>query len=321
MRVKVARGSAPLPLFDYLFRPDKQIQASREQLQVTGSVQGLLIVQTIPGMTAKGLARNFGKISKLNPKVKKTVAHYSISLPGEDNEKVGKTEIRQISQALLDQLGHRRSPYVGIEHHDTDHRHWHLAASTVSYDGSWVDDSYERHRIRTVERALEVQFGLKQSPVQPASAIKNLSTGEYRLKRRTQKAVPKEKLWAAIDDCIQRSSSLERFIIELRVRHPDVSIRFKKKNGKHVGISFATDGIAFAGRSLGRAYSLHGLSLYHGINQNKTLVPFVDELLSLSDRECQDLHAALENRSDEVSLNTFSIDSGGRGIAKSQIEA
>ena len=321
MRVKVERGSEPLALFYYLLDPEKQVESDRPSLIRTESVKGLLICPTIPGGTAKDLARNFRHISKLNPSVRKTIAHYSISLPSEDNERVGRVEMQYISRALLSELGHGRSPYFGIEHHDTGHRHWHLAASTVSYDGSWVDDSYERHRIRKIEKALEVEFGLKQNQTRPATEIKNLSTGEYRLKRRTQKTVPKEKLWIALDDCIQRSSSLERFILELRVRYPEISIRLKKRNGKHVGISFKTDGIAFAGGSLGRAYSLNGLSLYHGINQEKTLKPFVDDLLALSDTECKDIYTELEKDVTEVSLSNLCIDSGRRKLTNPEMEA
>lgn len=321
MKVKVERGSEPLALFYYLFDPEKQPESDRRSLIQTESAKNLLICQTIPGGTAKDLARNFRRISKLNLSVRKTVAHYSISLPTEDDRRVGRVEMRYISQALLGELGHGRSPYFGIEHHDTGHRHWHLAASTVSYDGSWVDDSYERHRIRKIEKALEIEFGLKQSQTRPAIAIKNLSTGEYRLKRRTQKTVPKEKLWIAVDDCIQRSSSLERFILELRVRYPEISVHLKKKNGKHVGISFKTDGIAFAGGSLGRAYSLNGLSLYHGISQNKTLEPFIDELLALSDIECRNIHAEMERSPTKASLGNLCLDSERGKADGSQIEA
>lgn len=320
MRIKVTRGSNPSSLFDYLFDPGKQRQEARESLAETEAVDDLLICRSVPGRTAAEFARNFKQISKLNLRVRKTVAHYSISLPTADNEKVGPVEMHRISRALLEELGHGRSPYFGVAHHDTAHRHWHLAASTVSYDGSWVDDSFERNRIRKVEKTLETAFGLEQTQLRPVTGTKNLSTGEYRLKRRTKKPLPKEKLWAAIDECVPKTNSLERFVLELRVRHPEVSVQLKEKDGKHVGISFAIEGIAFAGRSLGRAYSLHGLNLYHGIRQ-RSPTPLVYKVLSLSQEECSDLYLALEQNSKRNQTDHINLREELEKPSQSQIEA
>jgi hypothetical protein len=294
LRLKVTRGSDHAGLFDYLLDPTKQTEEKRVELQATGKAKDLILCSTIPGQTSAQLALNFRRIARLNPTVQKTVAHYSVSLPTEDNDRVGTIEMRRISRMLLEQLGHGRSPYFAVEHHDTAHRHWHLAASTISYDGSWVDDSFERYRVRAIESAVEDSFSLKKTPKRPIQEIKNLSTGEYRLKRRTQELVPKEKLWAAIDDCIERARSLERFILELRLRYPEISVHIKGDADRPIGISFATEGIAFSGRSLGRAYSLNGLKIYHGIEYTESSKPLIDSISNLSKEECESLYSALE---------------------------
>ena len=82
--------------------------------------------------------------------------------------------------------------------------------------------------------------------------------------------------------------------MELRVKYPEISIRLTERQGEHVGISFEVDGIAFAGRRLGRAYSLNGLKRYHGIahdNQSKALL---DKILSLTHEECIALYDDME---------------------------
>ena len=260
----------------------------------SGSIGCLIICRTVPGDTILELARNFRQIARLNLKVSKTVAHYSISLPLEDNGRVSQAVMQQISIALLERLGHARCPYFGVEHHDTKHRHWHLAASTISYSGEWVSDSFDRYRLRVIEQEIEAHFGLKRSLLRPVTDVKNLSTGEYRLKQRSKKLLPKEKLWLALDDCIAVSGSLARLTMELRVKYPEISIRLTERQGEHVGISFEVDGIAFAGRRLGRAYSLNGLKRYHGIahdNQSKALL---DKILSLTHEECIALYDDME---------------------------
>ena len=297
MLLKVTRGDQPLALFNYLFDLRKQPEEDGVSLKSTELVHTLLIVPTVPGRTVEELTRNFRQIAKLNPKVQKTIAHYSLSLPVEDSGKVGSFEMGQISRALLERLGHGRAPYFGIEHHDTDHRHWHLAASTVGYDGKWISDSFDRYRLRQLEKELELRFGLKQTQTRLVAATKNLSTGEYRLKRRTEQLLPKERLWAALDECIPLSNSLTRLVIELRVRYPDISIQLKEKAGAHVGISFAVDGIAFSGGKLGRAYSINGLKRFHGIQHEVNSKGLLDEILALPLSECRSLYQAMEERS------------------------
>ena len=294
MRVKAIRGSDPTKLFDYLCNPHKQHLHSQTQICTTRSVQAIIFCRSIPGNTTLELARNFRLVTQLNRKVAKTIAHYSISLPLEDNDKVGSIEMLKISLALLERLGHTRCPYFGVEHHDTRHRHWHIAASTITYSGEWVSDSFDRYRLRVIEQEIEAHFGLTRSPIRPVVDVKNLSTGEYRLKQRSKKLLPKEKLWLALDECIAVSRSLARLTMELRVKYPEISIRLTEKQGEHVGISFEVDGIAFAGRKLGRAYSLNGLRRYHGIQYDNQAKALLDKILSLTHEECRALYDDIE---------------------------
>ena len=294
LRIKVTRGSEPLKLFGYLFDPKKQLEPQRNELLKTGRIQNLMICRTVPGCTVQELAHNFRQVAKLNSKVVKLVAHYSISLPVEDNLQVDRAAMYSISRTLLERLGHTRCPYFGIEHHDTKHRHWHLAASTVSYNGDWVDDTFERYRLRHLERELEADFELERVPHRPDAEVKNLSTGEYRLKRRSKRLLPKEKLWLALDECIARSRSLARLTMELRTQYPEISIRLTEQHGEHVGISFKVDGIAFAGRSLGRAYSLNGLRRYHDVQHDSKSKALLDEILTLTHQECKALYDDME---------------------------
>lgn len=292
MKIKVIRGGEPLQLFEYLLDPKKQL--STQPAVDADSIKHLIICQSVPGRTVLDLARNFRQVAKLNARVTKTVAHYSLSLPVEDNDRINRALMYQLSRTLLERLGHARCPYFGVEHHDTKHRHWHLAASTVAYDGEWVDDSFERYRLRQVERELEIDFKLKRSQIRTPVAIKNLSTGEYRLKKRSKKLLPKEKLWQALDAYLPVSKSLARLVMELRVNYPDISIQLTEKQGQHVGISFKVDGVAFAGRRLGRAYSLSGLKRYHNIAHDDKSKALLDEILSLSDAECRALYDEME---------------------------
>ena len=294
MIIKVTRGSSPLNLFNYLFDHEKQLQTEEHEPLVARDIQNLIICRTVPGRTVQELARNFRQIARLNSRVTKIVAHYSISLAAVDSEQVEKAGMCEISRALLERLGHTRCPYVGVEHQDTRHLHWHLAASTVSYSGEWVSDRFERYRLRQIEHDLAIDFGLELTLTRPTIEVKNLSTGEYRLKQRSRKLLPKEKLWRSLDECLPVSKSLTRLVIELRVKHPEISVRLQEQQGQHVGISFEVDGVAFAGRKLGRAYSLNGLKRYHGIEHDDKSKVLLDKILTLSHEECKVLYEDME---------------------------
>ncbi|MBE9062877.1 relaxase/mobilization nuclease domain-containing protein [cf. Phormidesmis sp. LEGE 11477] len=249
----------------------------------------------MPGSTTEQLAHNLHLLAKLNPNVEKIVAHYSVSLHPKEAKQVGRSQIAAISEMMLSELGHGMCPYFGVEHHDAEQKHWHLVASTVAYDGSWVNNSFERYRIRTLEEQLAQRFQLLTSRERAAQRKKHLTTGEYRQKARTGEVLPKEKLWNALDDCIEQGISIERFVLSLRVRYPEISVQFREEGSQKVGISFGIDGAAFAGRRLGKAYSLRGLRAHYGIETVKA--ESLDRVLALSPKQCQELYADLQSGS------------------------
>ncbi len=294
MLIKVTRGSGSGELCRYVLDPRKQPEKERAAIEAKQSVEPILVCSTMPGSTAEQLAQNLRLIAQLNTRVQKTVAHYSISLPPDDAGQIERSQMAEISEAMLHEMGHSRCPYFGVEHHDAAQKHWHLVASTVSYAGKWVDDSFDRYRLRTVERELEERFGLRKSQTRSPDSVRNLTTGEYRMKERTGEPVAKEKLWAAIDSCIQGNDSIIKFILEMRARYPEISVRLKERKGQKVGISYSIDAIAIAGYKLGKAYSLTGLAKYHQLHNDPKSAALIDEVLSRSPEECIQLKAQLE---------------------------
>ncbi|PZO58015.1 MAG: hypothetical protein DCF15_06020 [Phormidesmis priestleyi] len=309
MLIKVTRGGNPGDLCRYVLDPRKQPEKEQAAIESNQSVGPILVCSTMPGSTAEQLAQYLRQIAQLNSRVEKIVAHYSISLPPSDGGQIERSQMAAISKAMLHEMGHNRCPYFGVEHHDATQKHWHLVASTVSYAGKWVDDSFDRHRLRTVERELEQKFGLTRSQPRSPDSIRNLTTGEYRMKERTGEPVAKEKLWAAIDSCLEGNDSLIKFILEMRARYPEISVRVKERKGKKIGISYSIDGIGIAGYKLGKAYSLAGLGKYHQLQNDPKSAALIDEVLLRSPEECIRLKAQLE-----AGLETSSRQKPGSGL-------
>ena len=278
MLIKVTKGSDPHKLASYLLRPDKQKADKPPEIDTN-----------MVGANALELAEEFRFSHTLNPRVQQTMAHYSVSLAPE--ERVQPETRREISRRILEETGHSDCMYLSVEHHDQSHKndvqHWHIATSNVDLDGNHIEDDFIRVKLRGIERSLEQEFGLQPTRVRAEEERKNLTTGEYRLKERTQRTLPKERLWRAIDQAASDQPSMSLLVARLRVE--DISVRLRQQNGQTTGVSYEVDGIAFPGYKLGKAYSFNGLQKHLGVNYLPEQDSQLQELSQMSPQETKAL--------------------------------
>ena len=285
MRIKVVRGASPGGLTRYLLREDKQNPWAKEDKE-----KGSPIFHTnMFGRNEEELTEEFRFSHDLNARVKNTMVHYAISLPPGENPDI------QTKQAIVDRLlekrGHGKSQFFAVEHYDqlekNDVHHFHVAASTIRRDGSWVSDKFERVKLKPIEREIERECGLTYCPSRSEEDRRNLTTGEYRLKERTGQALPKEKLWSAIDQAVSDQPSMSLFVARLRA--DDISVRLRQENDQITGISYEVDGVAFSGHKLGSAYSFNGLQKHLGVSYLPEQDQRLKELIQMSPQENQQL--------------------------------
>jgi hypothetical protein len=259
MRIKVVKGNDPTGLCQYLLDPLKQVQKSENPI----------LHSNMSGRNGEELAEEFRFARTLNRRVQTSMCHYCVSMP--PGEQVEQNNITAISKGLLHKMGHDKCQYFIVQHHDREHRngvqHWHIATIAIALDGQWVDDGFNRRRLRQVEQQLEQQFALRQTIVRAVRERQNLTTGEYRLKERTGGKLPKERLWETIQQAAQEKPTLTKFIG--RLQQVGVSVRLRGiEQGKVTGISYGMDGVAFPGAKLGPAYSFNGIQEHMGIDYN-----------------------------------------------------
>ena len=285
MRIKVVRGASPGGLTRYLLREDKQTPWAQEDSEKRSPI----FHTNMFGRNEAELTEEFRFSHDLNARVKKTMVHYAISLPPGENPDI------QTKQAIVDKLlekrGHGKSQFFAVEHFDqlekNDVHHFHVAASTIRRDGSWVSDQYERVKLKPIEREIERECGLTVCPSRREVDRRNLTTGEYRLKERTGQALPKEKLWSAIDQAASDQPSMSLFVARLRA--DNISVRLNQQGDQKKGISYEVDGMAFSGHKLGKAYSFNGLQKHLGVSYLPEQAPQIQELIQMSPQENQQL--------------------------------
>jgi hypothetical protein len=266
VKVNISRGREPINVCSYVMRNDKIFkrgEAERVEDKIHGNMLG-----TSPGT----LTQEFMLSQSLKPRVKVNCVHYSVSFPlGEDIED---EKIYQMSWHLLQKMGHSpATQFFAVRHHDRPLAHFHLVASVVGLDGHVCKSSWDRLKIKKVEREIESQFALSEHPIDESPRY--LSHGEHRLKMITGKKPVKEKLWEILDAAASDRPTFPEFV--LRLEAEGVEVRFKSdEKAAHIGISYGFEGMAYGGYHLGKRYTLHGLEKYLGVQPAVVDAPVID---------------------------------------------
>jgi hypothetical protein len=279
VKINVTRGSSAAGIVQYVLNPDKQLQPDFTVTDV--------ISTNMFGRSAAELAYEFTFFSGLNPRVDRIMTHYSVSLP--PGESLTANLMDGLTADLLSQMGHD-GLYLAVRHHDQEHvngvHHFHLVASSINSDGSWVSDSFDRLSLKSIERKLEESFGLS-SPVPSVKPF--LTTGEHRRKRRTHELLPKERLWDVIRSSAADRPSFPLLVTRLIAENVQVRFRADDDSGEISGISFSIDGSHFRGGQLGKPFSFYGLQQHLGVFFADHQIPELLNLQDMSGVECQAL--------------------------------
>ena len=183
--------------------------------------------------------------------------------------------MEEIVEETLLGMGFEKNLYFAPSHNDCNHFRRPIAASSINIDGECVSDWYDKRRLEKVLRNLEIQFNLTPTPCSWQVDKTAPSTGqkrrmfrehqEFELGLRSQPADKSavEKIQDVIEDAIQPGIKFAQFIEHLKVNGVETSLKLSSE-GMVQGISYSTDGVAFAGSKLGRnkqACTLKGLAM------------------------------------------------------------
>lgn len=242
-----------------------------------------LLGSNMEGETASELTQEFQLAVQQHHRLKaktgtrpttKAVYHATLSVP--INQRLPDDTWQSITEDYLQQMEFDDNQYILVRHQDTLHDHVHIVSSVLKLDGSTVNTSWNYYKGQAVVRQLEAAYNLE--PVANSWEIDKAapSTGQMRrLKneqhlyemgfRDTPPAEPAMvQLQKLIDGAAKDCPSLPQLIDKLEKSSVTVRTRSDKDNNP-TGISFCFEGVWFAGRQLGRAYSLPGLQKHRGV--------------------------------------------------------
>lgn len=295
MRIVVDRGKQPGSALDYLLRKDKR-EKGRE-------AENPILHTNMFGTTPQELTEELRFSADLNPRVERTYVQYKVSFPPGENPDL-KTKTAIVEDLL--QLRHHglHCQFVAVEHFEKiekhDVHHLHVLASTVRLDGSWVDDAFERVKLKDVERAIEAKHALQDCSPLPKGQRTNTSIREVKLKQQGLTLV-KDTLRQAIDLALQDQPSMP--LLMARLKAQGYAMHFHEfDNGK--GVSFGANGFCFKGRQLGDRFSFQGLQDYAGVDYLPLRDdPMLRHLNDLSAQEAQqvcDLSLSVSHQNQQI---------------------
>lgn len=222
------------------------------------------------------LAREFRTIANFNHRVKRPVAH--ISLSPSPNEQLSDSRALSLAQRYMEKIGFQECQWVLVKHNDTQtadgqaRPHFHIIANRVRQTDHKVVSAWRDWRRSEVAiRDLEQEFGLIE--VQPSWEFerKAPTTGQSRRVNREQtqgqeiQPVVKIQLQNVIDELASDHPTMPELVKELKEQGVEVKVSYYS-TGKVQGITYGMDGITFSGTQLGKAYTFPGLQKYRGID-------------------------------------------------------
>lgn len=136
--------------------------------------RGVVIAGPMAGRNPRELAREFGALRRLNPRLTKAVGHMMLSLA--DSEALTNEQWQDVATFYANGMGSSDAPWLAVLHSDTEHQHLHIMASRVDCNGRTVSDANDFARSEKLVREIELKYGLKVPTVCPAKGAKKKST-------------------------------------------------------------------------------------------------------------------------------------------------
>lgn len=228
--------------------------------------QGRVIDTNMSGTTPRELAKEFGEMRKLRPKLGKAVLHVSLSAaPGEH---LSDEQWKQIAARYLEGMGLDDNQYIATRHNDTEHEHIHLLVNRIRFDGGVTSDSHDYRRHETLMRTIERDFDL-QRVVSSKEVLRHAPTkGEIEEGLRTGLPSTRQRLQLLCDGAASHCHSFSDYAERLGAVGVELVPVTQLEGRKMSGLSYRLDGVMMKGSDLGKGYSPMGLAK-RGVSYDK----------------------------------------------------
>ncbi|WP_337939463.1 relaxase/mobilization nuclease domain-containing protein [Alistipes finegoldii] len=193
----------------------------------------------------KDMAQDFKDQTLLNPRLKNTVGHISLSFSPKDAPRMTDALMTQIAKEYMQKMGITDTQYLLARHLDQPHPHCHLVYNRVGNNGQTISDKNIKIRNAKVCRELTEKYGLYLAP----------GKDDVRRERLREPDKTKYEIHDAIKGCLPKCKNWNE--LEGKLREQGIGVRYKYcgNTDRKQGVLFSKNGFEFSGSKIDRAFS------------------------------------------------------------------
>ena len=205
----------------------------------------VLAAEGVTPPDVREMVRDFKDQTLLNPRLKNTVGHISLSFSSKDAPRMTDALMLDIAKEYMQRMGITDTQYLLVRHLDQPHPHCHLVYNRVGNNGQTISDRNIKIRNAKVCRALTEKYGLHLAPGKES----------VRRERLREPDKTKYEIYDAIKTSLPNCSSWND--LELRMKERGVSMRYKYcgSTNQKQGVLFSKNGFEFSGSKIDRQFS------------------------------------------------------------------
>ena len=194
---------------------------------------------------AKRMAEDFKDQTLLNPRLKNTVGHISLSFSPKDAPRMTDALMTQIAKEYMQKMGITDTQYLLVRHLDQPHPHCHLVYNRVGNNGQTISDKNIKIRNAKVCRELTEKYGLY------------LASGKDDVRRERLREPDKTRyeIYDAIKRCLPRCAGWKGLEKELEKQGIGIRYKYCGNTDRKQGVLFSKNGFEFSGSKIDRAFS------------------------------------------------------------------
>lgn len=208
----------------------------------------------------KDMVQDFKDQTMLNPRLKNTVGHISLSFSPKDAPRMTDALMTRIAKEYMQKMGITDTQYLLVRHLDQSHPHCHLVYNRVGNNGQTISDRNIKIRNAKVCRELTEKYGLY------------LASGKDDVRRERLREPDKTRyeIYDAIKGCLPKCKNWNE--LEGKLKEQGIGVRYKYcgNTDRKQGVLFSKNGFEFSGSKIDRAFSFTKLDRHFTHVQQQT---------------------------------------------------
>ena len=208
----------------------------------------------------KDMVQDFKDQTLLNPRLKNTVGHISLSFSPKDAPRMTDALMTQIAKEYMQKMGITDTQYLLVRHLDQPHPHCHLVYNRVGNNGQTISDRNIKIRNAKVCRELTEKYGLYLAP----------GKDDVRRERLREPDKTRYEIYDAIKGCLPKCKNWNE--LEGKLKEQGINVRYKYcgNTNRKQGVLFSKNGFEFSGSKIDRAFSFTKLDQHFTHVQQQT---------------------------------------------------